>query len=65
MTKLQTFDASRRQAFKLICRDFHIGTLDGIRAGRVRGSRNMGAGAGGGGPGLWPGGQFSEYSRHL
>ena len=46
--KLQTFDASSRQAFKLICRDFHIGTLDGIRAVRVRGARNMGAGADGG-----------------
>ena len=46
--KLQTLDASNRQAFKLICRDFHIGTLDGIRAVRVRGARNMGAGADGG-----------------
>ena len=30
-TKVQTLEARRRQAFRLICRDFHMGSFDGIR----------------------------------
>jgi len=63
--KLQTLDASRRQAFKLICRDFHIGTLDGIRAGRVRGVCNMEAGAAVGEPVCCLQGQFYKISAIL
>ena len=44
--KLHTLEASKRQAFKLICNDFHIGTFEGIRPGAVRKLRIIGAGAG-------------------